>query len=546
MSEFDAKKALADLVAQKSVWEAEAQVLESPDDVETELERLAGLSTLTYERERIEAAKALGMRTSILDEVVKARRTTAQDAGGLCLEDPEPWPEPVGGAELLDELTTAVKRYVSLPAGAPEAIALWMLHSHSHNAADVSPILAVTSPTPECGKTTLLTFLQAITPRALSTANITAAALFRAVEKYEPTLLIDEADTFLRDNDDLRGVLNSGHARGSAYVIRTVGEDHEPRQFRTWAPKALALIGRLPATLASRSIHIELQRLAPGESVEPLRLHRMDVFEPLRRQASRWAADNLEDLRPHEPDIPPELYGRSADNWRSLLSIADAAGGDWPQRARLAAVSLSAAGSEQTAGVLLLEDLRRLFSENGDRLATTTILDELHEMEDRPWPEWKRGKELSARGLAKLLNPFGVSSRAIKFRSGDVAKGYRLDQLEDAFRRYLPPSEKVTTSPSAHTAENSHSQKVTGSNRVTDTKSRNPAPTAEGNRVTDTTPPSQGETDAEPIRERDGVTDREPPAAEGENAAVDETPPSAPSFADEEESTLPPEEVLEL
>ena len=59
---------------------------------------------------------------------------------------------------------------------------------------------------------------------------------------------------------------------------------------------------------------------------------------------------------------------------------------------------------------------------------------------------------------------------------------------------------------------------------MTDTKSRNPAPTAEG----------------------DGVTDTQPPQAEGEDAATDEPPPSDPSFADEEESTLPPPEVLEV
>lgn len=45
---------------------------------------------------------------------------------------------------------------------------------------------------------------------------------------WKPTMLIDEADTFLCDNDELRGVLNTGHTRATAYVIRTVGEDHEP------------------------------------------------------------------------------------------------------------------------------------------------------------------------------------------------------------------------------------------------------------------------------------------------------------------------------
>ena len=72
-------------------------------------------------------------------------------------------------------------------------------------------------------------------------------------------MLIDEADSFLRNSDELRGVLNSGHTRDSAFVIRTVGEDHEPRRFSTWGAKAIALIGKLPDTLADRSIEVRTE-----------------------------------------------------------------------------------------------------------------------------------------------------------------------------------------------------------------------------------------------------------------------------------------------
>jgi len=57
--------------------------------------------------------------------------------------------------------------------------------------------------------------------------------------------LIDEGETFLRDSDELRGILNSGHQRANAFVVRTVGDTHEPRSFRTWSTKSIALIGRL-------------------------------------------------------------------------------------------------------------------------------------------------------------------------------------------------------------------------------------------------------------------------------------------------------------
>lgn len=436
------------------------------DDTDAALDRLAALGPLAYEQERKSAAKALDIRATVLDTAVRNRREASTKSDTGFLADVEPWPDPVDGADLLDELVDKARRHLYLPAGGPETVALWTVHTHAHDAAEVSPILAATSPTPECGKTTTLTLLQGTVRKALPASNITAAALFRAVEKYKPTLLIDEADTFLHDNDELRGVLNSGHARAGAYVVRTVGDTHEPEVFRTWAPKAIALIGKLPATLASRAVHIELKRLAPGETVEPLRLHQLDNLQPLQRQAARWAGDNLEKLRHHEPSIPPELYGRAADNWRPLLSIADLAGGQWPQRARQAAITLSATRSEQTAGILLLEDLRSLF-DGRDRLATAEILEALNAMDDRPWPEWTRGREMTARGLGKLLQPFGIKPRTIRFPNG-VAKGYELEQLGDAFSRYLPPKLSVTPLQPADRAEKRPSASVTSGGHVTD------------------------------------------------------------------------------
>jgi putative DNA primase/helicase len=73
-----------------------------------------------------------------------------------------------------------------------------------------------------------------LVPRALLSSNISPALLFRIVEKYSPTLLVDEADSFLRDKEELRGILNSGHTRDAAYVVRTVGDENEPRRFSTW------------------------------------------------------------------------------------------------------------------------------------------------------------------------------------------------------------------------------------------------------------------------------------------------------------------------
>jgi len=186
--------------------------------------------------------------------------------------------------------------------------------------------LFVNSPEKGCGKSTLLDVLSRLVPNPLGASNITAAALFRVIEAARPTLLLDEADTYARNNEDLRGVLDAGHRRDGA-VIRTVGDDHEPRQFSAWAPVALAAIGRLPGTIEDRSVRIGLRRRRPDEAVEPLRLDRAGALDDLAHKAARWAADHAAELAAADPPVPEGIVNRAADNWRPLLAVADIAGG---------------------------------------------------------------------------------------------------------------------------------------------------------------------------------------------------------------------------
>ena len=206
-----------------------------------------------------------------------------------------------------------------------------------------------------------LDVVSGLVPKPAAASNFTTAVIFRIIEAWGPTLLIDEADTYLRDNIEMRGVLNGAHMRSTAYAARVIdaGGDHKPKFFPTWGPKFIALIGKLPVTLASRSIHIEMRRKTAGETVQPLRGDRIDHLTPLCRQAARWWWDNSIRLRAIEPEVPPELYGRAADNWRPLLAIAEAAGGEWPERARQIAIKFGGRRDEQTTSVMLLEDIRR-------------------------------------------------------------------------------------------------------------------------------------------------------------------------------------------
>jgi len=282
-------------------------------------------------------------------------------------------------------------------------------------------------------------------PKALGAANITVAAMFRTVEAGRPTLLIDEADSFLKDNDELRGIINSGHAR-DGQVIRLVGDDHEPRVFSTWCPVAIAAIGGLPGTIEDRSVIIQMRRRRSDERVARFRVDRVGAQQELGRKAARWAADSARALRDADPAVPTELNDRAADNWRPLLAIADRAGSQWPEKARRAALELSAviAGEPDTMRTLLLSDIRVVFGmRKTDRLKSEALTTALNAMSDRPWPTFDRGRMMTPAGIARMLRPFGITPETIRFGE-ETAKGYRLSAFEDAFARYLP-SEGVTT-----------------------------------------------------------------------------------------------------
>jgi hypothetical protein len=353
--------------------------------------------------------------------------------------EPEPWPEEVDGVKLLDHLAAFYSRYLVLPEGAPETLSLWTFHTYSVDATHITPRLGVLSPQKRCGKTTLLAILGACSARPLPASNITPSALFRSIEKWQPTLLIDEADTFLPDNPELRGVLNAGHTRGGT-VVRTVGDDHEPRAFTVFAPTAIALISKLPTTLADRAILIKMRRKLKTESVEPLRLDKLDTTD-LRRQCQRWAHDNLDALRVADPDLPATLHDRAKDNWRPLVAIADVAGGNWPELARKAIVALTSGQlDEEEAAVLLLEDLYHIFTEG--KLAAITCKElaiRLHDREERPWRSWGRQeKPINSRQMGVILRPFGIIAKTVHPKGQPAANGYTFAQCADAFARYLP------------------------------------------------------------------------------------------------------------
>lgn len=460
---------------------------------DTSIAELAELPPLEYEQQRKAEAKRLGIRATALDLEVKQYRQQAERANGEAglFPEVEPWPHPVSGAELLQALSDSAKRFLTLPEHGDIALSMWAVFTHLIDAAEVSPILAITAPEKRCGKTTTLHWLGGIVAKPLPASNMTAAVVFRAVEKWQPTLLIDEADTFLQDSDELRGVLNSGHSRQSAFVIRTVGDDYEPRQFSTWSAKAIAMIGKLPDTLADRAINIEMRRKLPHERIEKMR-DAGDHFMELQRKCARFAMDHVAAVENARPEIPATLNDRAADNWHTLLAIADMAGGDWPTQARTAAAALSGVQDDtDSINQELLADIKAAFeSENVTRLRTAELIEVLCQDDESPWPHWNRGKPITGRQLARRLREFGITPNQT-FRFGDsTAKGYSLHQFTDAFARYLPVS--VTRSQTNSGAASSVIAIGNAADNVTDEKTLKRSTGAGCDRVTDNAPPDGG------------------------------------------------------
>jgi putative DNA primase/helicase len=470
---------------------AQGGAVNAADDA-LEIARLAALPPLDYDRERQEAADRLGCRVGTLDAALKAARGGTPSASNgqgrpLDLHEIVPWRQSVDGALLLDRLARSIRRYVVVNPLQADVVALWVLAAHALDAWMICPRLFVTAPERECGKSTLLDVLSRLLPRAMMASSVTAAALFRTIEAARPSLLLDEADAWMRDNEDLRAVLDAGHRRDGA-VIRLVGDDHQPRQFSAWAPVVLAAIGHLPGTIEDRSIIILLRRRRTDEPVQSFRIDRVTRLEALARMAARWMADHLAMLGKADPAMPPGIYNRVADNWRPLLTVAELAGGGWPDRARCAAVELSCRGGDNNSkGVLLLADLRELFDrEPSGALFVKEILKGLAERDDRSWSEWgKARKPITGVQIAGLLKPFGIKTNTTVRRGGITDKGYRREWFEDAFARYLTGSGTVTRSQVADPEDLGDGGSVTPDPDVTGGDGADAGNSAACDRVTD-------------------------------------------------------------
>jgi hypothetical protein len=343
------------------------------------------------------------------------------------------------------------------------AVTLWLVFSwlHEHEGAVThSPILYVTSAEKDSGKSTLLGVLNFLARRSLQSVDISGPALFRSIAKWQPTLIVDEADDALSDNPDLRSVINSGWTRGQG-VIRCHPDTHEPELFSTFAPKVVAMKGRnLPDTTLSRAIVIGMKpRRASDPKEHAADFNHIDneTLARLRSQLLRWATDNAAALAKATPEILPGFHNRRRANWVPLLAIAEAGGGDWKKAAWQAALAIEAVADtfDPSIGVELLRAVKAAFDAreksegpitlaNKDRISSAGLVAELIADQTAPWATYNKGKPISQRQVAGLLKPYGIKPGTVRFddgtRDGTTLKGYLLQSFVDAFGRFYTPS----------------------------------------------------------------------------------------------------------
>jgi Protein of unknown function (DUF3631) len=424
---------------------AMAKTIGGDPAVSIRMQAVAKLNDREYRRQKPDLVKELGPALLDADRTKLREQMKADEADG----EPDllelrqlPLEEPVDGRALLSRLEKVLRKHLVLGDDFIYVIALWVVFAHAHDAFDTSPFLVITSPMKRCGKTRLVRVLGKLVPDPLSTSNVTPAGVFTATDSGH-ALLIDEGDTFLDDDKQMRGTLNGSHTRDGAFVRRS------GKQLSTYAPKVFAMISvGLHATLLDRSIRIELQRKAPGREVA-LVPQGPGAYLNLHRSCRRWALDNLGVLRKAKPQIVNMLNDRERDNWKPLFAIAEACGGDWPVRARNAARHLHVPEDEDEVE-LLLRDLKKLFDHHdGRHLFTREIIKHLTAIAHRPWADFDRGRPLNDRALAKLLNQrFKIRPSQVKV--GDRrANGYRRDQFNAAFAN-LYPEPSVTSAQRGH------------------------------------------------------------------------------------------------
>lgn len=342
--------------------------------------------------------------------------------------------------EVLDAIEEVFAQYVVFPSQeAADAVTLWVAHTHVFHAFESTPRLAVNSTQPGSGKSRVLEIIEHLVPSPLNAVYMTPGVMWRSIEHSAPTILLDEVDTIFGKNGSgsahryLRGIINAGHRKG-ATVPRTVGSE-DVKHFRVFSPVAMAGLGQLPETIATRSVQIEMKKRRPDQEVRPFRLKfAQDALNRVKDMLENWSEDASVELEFACPEAP--VQDRQADVWEPLLAIAELASTtdntEWFDRAWKACEELTNTGSTSTVspGVRLLTAIKDIFGD-APSMFTADLLTQLQAMPDSPY------RNLTPRALSNVLREYNIRPTTVR-QGDDIAKGYLQETFEEAWSRYTP------------------------------------------------------------------------------------------------------------
>jgi putative DNA primase/helicase len=374
-----------------------------------------------------------------LDELIGLERGDA-----FTFEKTQPWSDPVDAATLLEECSAKISRYVVCQPHQLTAAVLWTAHTwfYDHGIPIHSPMLAATSAEPDSGKSTLVNVVGRACPRLSLNIEITGPTLYRLVDAFKPTIVLDEADDLFVRKSDLKHIINASWTRGSKIPRQVkINGVYQTVFFDPFGPKAISLLGHnLPPQTRTRCIELRMQPKRHDQTVEEFNQLDDPEFAILRSKFARFAADNAAVLKDAKPIIPG-LNNRALQNWKLLLAIAELAGGTWPERAREAAERLSRSGRKPSAGVRLLAAIKAMAAER--RVTEITSENMAARLNANPlgfWAGYNRGGPITQRQIANLLDAYDIDPVSLHptKRKDFSRQGYKLAQFSDAFAQHLP------------------------------------------------------------------------------------------------------------
>jgi hypothetical protein len=403
-------------------------------DKRSTLATIVKLPSAQHEAKLAELAKRLDEDLATLREELAELIEAEREAmpAGPAEWSVELWGDPVPTVVVLQQLIDKISKHIAARPDEVLVIALWVMLTWVHEvAASYSPYLTLTSSGPDSGKTTTLSLLKFHTPKACLCADLTGPSLFRFVDHEKPTMLVDDVDDLFIRRPDLNDIFKTAWTRGPK-IPRTqkVGDHSVTVWFDPFCPKAVTLIGeRLPEALRTRCILIKMWPKTAADKVEAFSLIGDDECTELRRKLARWASDNAAGLKAAQPLLPAGFNNRVANNWRSLLAIAELADATWAQRARDAAEHLTRARAEPSWQQRLLQAAVKI---GAGRLyiLSKALLAELTRDPTSPWndyPGFRHRGKITERQIAMLWKSLDVfPSRCSQKRLA----GYMMADLE--------------------------------------------------------------------------------------------------------------------